>query len=67
MKHFDVYRIVKTVYSRSANSFETLKRRVLWCFLVLFTSDVFAKKKYGAGLLTVPKSAASLSMFFLSH
>lgn len=45
MKHFDVYRIVTTVYSRSAKAFETLKRRVLWCSLVLFTSEVFAKKK----------------------
>lgn len=44
MKHFDVYRIVTTVYSRSAKAFETLKRRVLWCSLVLFTSEVFAKK-----------------------
>lgn len=38
-------RIVKIVHSRSAKAFETLKRRALWCFLVLFTSDGFAKKQ----------------------
>lgn len=53
-------RIVTTVFSGSAEAFEALKRRVSPCFLVLLTSDVFAKKN-GAGLLTL--APASFSAF----
>lgn len=57
--------IVTTVLSRSAEAFETLKRSVSWCFLVLLTSDVFAK--HGAGLLTVAPPVPKLCCVFLRN